>query len=75
MGNLQVLQRDSIRLTANEWIVKKRVIPFFYSLIYSFLHVVIMLIMMSMNGYVILAIIMGYTVGFLVFFESCESKK
>ena len=61
------MQKESIRMTKNEMIIKKRVIPFFYSLIYSILHVGIMLVMMTMNCYVILAIIVGYTLGFFLF--------
>jgi hypothetical protein len=63
-------------MTSGEIIVKKRVIPAFYAVIYAFLHVSIMLVMMSMNGYVILAIIAGYTAGFAIFSDPpCVSKK
>jgi hypothetical protein len=63
-------------MTSNEIIIRKRVIPAFYGVIYAFLHVSIMLVMMSMNGYVILAIIAGYTAGFAVFSDTpCVSKK
>lgn len=63
-------------MTSGEIIVKKRVIPAFYAVIYAFLHVSIMLVMMSMNGYVILAIIAGYTAGFAIFSDPpCASQK
>lgn len=62
-------------MTSGEIMVKKRVIPAFYAVIYAFLHVSIMLVMMSMNGYVILAIIAGYTAGFAIFSDPpCVSK-
>jgi hypothetical protein len=62
-------------MTAREVIIRKRVIPAFYAIIYAFLHVSIMLVMMSVNGYVILAIIAGYTAGFAVFSDPpCASK-
>lgn len=66
---------DEMRLTSREIIIKKRVIPAIYAIIYACLHVAIMLVMMSMNGYVILAIIFGYTIGFAVFSDPpCKSK-
>lgn len=66
---------DEMRLTTREIIVKKRIIPAIYAIIYACLHVAIMLVMMSMNGYVILAIIFGYTIGFAVFSDPpCKSK-
>lgn len=66
---------DEMRLTSREIIVKKKVIPAIYAIIYACLHVAIMLVMMSMNGYVILAIIFGYTIGFAVFSDPpCKSK-
>lgn len=34
-----------------------------------------MIIMMSMNGYVILAIIIGYTAGYGLLSDSCKLKK
>ncbi len=62
-------------MTTKEILVRKRVIPAIYAIIYAFLHVSIMLVMMSMNGYVILAIIAGYTLGFAVFSDKpCASK-
>lgn len=54
--------------------MKNVVIPIIYYLIYSTLHVAIMLIMMSMNGYVIIAIILGYTFGYLAFNDICKNK-
>lgn len=64
-----------MRLTSREIIVKKRVIPAIYAIIYACLHVAIMLVMMSMNGYVILSIILGYTIGFAVFSDPpCQAK-
>ena len=54
--------------------LKNKVIPLVYSLVRSFLHVVIMLIMMSMNGYVIIAIICGYMIGFAIFDKKCGKK-
>lgn len=50
-------------------------IPTLYALFYALFHVAIMLIMMSMNGYVILAIVAGFTVGFAAFSDPpCSSK-
>lgn len=40
-----------------------------YYLIFSLLHVFIMLLFMTLNGYVILAIILGYSFGYLAFGE------
>lgn len=62
-------------MTPSEIMVKKRVIPLIYSLIYSIIHVSVMLIMMSMNGYVILGIILGYVGGFFVFSDECPKKE
>jgi hypothetical protein len=64
-----------MRLTKNEIFLKRWIIPFFYSLIYASLHVIIMIIMMSMNGFVIISIIIGYTAGFGLFSDSCKFKK
>jgi hypothetical protein len=51
------------------------VIPAFYGIFYAILHVALMLVMMSMNGYVILAIIAGFTAGFAVFSDPpCKNK-
>ena len=61
-------------MSSKELILQKKIIPFFYSLIHSFLHVVIMIAMMSMNGYVILAIIIGYTSGFALFYKPLDKK-
>ncbi len=62
-------------MTSQQLIVKMKIIPIIYALLYAFLHVVIMIIMMSMNGYVILSIIVGYTAGYAVFSDPpCKQK-
>jgi uncharacterized membrane protein YjjP (DUF1212 family) len=75
MNGSEPIQKESIRMTTKELFAKKIVIPIIYSLIYSILHVAIMLIMMSMNAYVIAAIVVGFTSGFALFSDSCRLKK
>lgn len=60
-------------MTSQELLVKRWIIPVIYSFIFAFLHVAIMLVMMSMNGWVILSVIVGYTMGFALF--NHDSKK
>jgi hypothetical protein len=44
-----------------------------YYIYYSFMHILMMLLIMTMNGYVIVSIIFGLAVGNLLFEESLES--
>jgi hypothetical protein len=44
-----------------------------YYLYNSFMHIVVMLLIMTMNGYVIISIIFGLTVGYVVFEEPLEA--
>lgn len=65
-------------MTNKEIFVRNSLLPAIQGVFQAFLHVCIMVIMMSMNGWVILAIIVGYIIGFLVFCEipkeSCDCK-
>lgn len=47
-------------------------LSFFY-LYYSFMHVLVMLLIMTMNGYVVLSIVLGLTIGYAVFEEPIEA--
>ena len=59
-------------MTNKEIFVRNSLLPAIQGVIQAFLHVCIMVIMMSMNGYVIGAIILGYVFVFLAF---CEVPK
>lgn len=41
---------------------------------YSFMHILTMLLIMTMNGYVIISMVVGLTFGYLIFEEPLESK-
>ena len=53
----------------------KWLIPFVFALSNHTCQVTIMIIMMSMNAYVIMAIILGFTLGYFVFLDKCKLKK
>lgn len=44
-----------------------------FYLYYSFMHVLVMLLIMTMNGYVVLSIILGLTIGYAIFEEPVEA--
>lgn len=46
-----------------------------YYLYYSIMHILVMLLIMTMNGYVIIAIILGLTIGYIIFEEPKEAAE
>lgn len=45
-----------------------------YYLYYSMMHILTMLLIMTMNGYVIISMIVGLTIGYVIF-EKPEERK
>lgn len=44
-----------------------------YYLYYSLMHILVMLLIMTMNGYVVISIVGGMTIGYMLFEEPMES--
>lgn len=53
----------------------EHIFGFFYILIYSLLHIATMMLIMTYNGYVVLAVLAGLTLGFAIFGMECDKDK
>jgi hypothetical protein len=54
-------------LARKEALIKKFIVPYIYSILNSFLQVLIILFIVTMNGFVILSVFLGLTFGAYLF--------
>lgn len=67
-------ERQSTGLSAGETAASRRVLGVLYWVVHSLLQVVVMLLVMTMNGYVMLSVIAGFTLGFVLFDKGGRPK-
>ncbi len=55
--------------------VAEHLFGFFYILIYSGMHIMTMMLIMTYNGYVVIAVMAGLTLGYAIFGMECDKDK
>jgi hypothetical protein len=53
----------------------EHIFGFFYILVYSLFHIATMMLIMTYNGYVVIAVIVGLTLGYALFGMECDKDK
>lgn len=53
----------------------EHIFGFFYIFVYSLLHIATMMLIMTYNGYVVIAVIAGLTLGYAIFGMECDKDK
>lgn len=55
--------------------ISEHIFGFFYILVYSSFHIATMMLIMTYNGYVIIAVIVGLALGYAIFGMECDKDK
>jgi hypothetical protein len=55
--------------------VGEHLFGFFYILLYSAMHILTMMLIMTYNGYVVVAVMVGLTLGYALFGMDCDKDK
>lgn len=55
--------------------IGEQIFSFFYIFTYSILHIATMMLIMTYNGYVVIAVMVGLTLGYAIFGMECDKDK
>lgn len=79
-STLLIKERDTI-MSENEDETDKpesmgeHIFGFLYILLYSAMHILTMMLIMTYNGYVVIAVMVGLTLGYALFGMECDKDK
>jgi hypothetical protein len=79
-STLLIKERDTIMSETDEDTDRadsagEHLFGFFYILVYSLVHIATMMLIMTFNGYVVIAVMVGLTLGFALFGMECDKDK